>query len=61
MALDDYLVLLKKLHTIYGTSHLHELKEEKEGWDMLKISIQHTRTLQCSEEEFEKELFQIYG
>ena len=39
MPLDDRLLLLMKLHTIYGTNYEHEVKEEKEGWGFLKFQF----------------------
>ena len=60
ITLEDRIVLLKKLHTLYGTDYVHNVKEMKSGWKQFKITLCHERKLKCTEEDIVKEFNNLW-
>ena len=42
---EDRIILLKKLHTLFGTNYIHDVNELKYRWKEFKISIFYSRKL----------------
>ena len=51
IALDEQILLLKKLCTLCGTNYAYRVPEERDGWDTLEITFRHLRKISCQEEE----------
>ena len=37
--IDEQILQLKKLHTLYGTNYVHRVPEERDGWDKFKLFL----------------------
>ena len=50
VGLDDRIELLKKLHTLYGTTYCHTVKGiQEERWKDFKIQIKYPAKITCSQ------------
>ena len=55
ITLDEWILILKKIHALYGTYYVHRAPEERYGWDKFEITLCHLRKISCKEEEIIKE------
>ena len=51
ISLDEQILLLKKLLTLYGTNYVHRVPEERDGWDKFEITLCHSRKMSCKEDK----------
>ena len=61
IGLEDRIELLKKLHTLYGTTYCHEVEGiQEEGWKDFKVSIKYPAKIKCNQDTLVKELRNLW-
>ena len=60
ITLEDRIILLKKLHTLFGTHYIHDVNELKYRWKEFKVSTCYSRKLKCTEDEIIKEFKNLW-
>ena len=60
ISLNEQILLLKKLHSLYGTNYVQRVPEERDGWDKFEITLCHLRKISCKEEEIIKEFNNLW-